>query len=459
MRPWHGKHTHRPRPKQHVKLPSTASSTSPMTFAFSTLLLLSSSFTSFARAQGATGSNSRKNIPQIDYEALGGSLSVVGNFAGIELYDPSGKGGFIASSSSTSSNASTSTSRQGHLLSIDEQRHTTRLASVQGDINAVQECGTNNAVYFAGSFSAVGSIAAANIAVYFPANDSITSLGAGLGLDGPVHALACDGETLYVGGTFTQPIGAPAGQYAGAAAVYDTATSIWSPPSFGGFRGDNVEILSIAINNNTANEKSIIFGGSFTTHWLNDTSLSSPSPNVRVTTLANGTISITESNSTTSSQNGIVDIYPSLGSSLIPISLASAEITASSSSSDSRFSDPNNVFCPAGEDGSAGSTWLARSGDNTGRITARLFAPLDVGGFRIGNTRLNGAGTQTFRCVLQVRYLTNVIAMLNFILQDYCYSFERGLDTFIPSRSIILFLCRLDMFRFLPTVTRCLGRI
>lgn len=392
MLPWlEGHHSARDRQERGTASLRHAipSSISAMTVMLSTLLLLLPCVVQPALAQGATNAN---NIPQIDYEALGGSLGIVGSFAGIELYDPSGKSGFIAS---TSSNNSTST--HGHLLSLDSRGTPSIIASVQGDISAVVQCGSNNGVYFGGSFSFINTnIAASNIAVYFPANDSITSLGSGL--DGAVHALACDGDTLYVGGSFRQPLGAPSTDaYLGAAAAWNTQTFTWSPLGFGGFKGINADILSIAINNAASPDKSVLFGGSFNTYWLNETVTTSTS--VSVTPLDNGTLSITESNTTAGSTSGseVVNIYPSLGSSLIPIALTTAEVTSSASSSDSRYSDPANVLCPAGQDGSRGSTWLARQGDQTSRITARLFAPLDVGGFRLGNTQVNGGGAQTFR--------------------------------------------------------------
>lgn len=384
-------------------------------------LLLVTCSSHFALAATSTTSSTLRNAPRIDYEALGGSLGVVGAFSGIEVYDSSGTGGFISSTSASSSSNQTSVS---HLISLNNQAsHPSNIASVQGDILAIEQCGTEGGIYFGGTFTTIKipsssssssstSISTTNIAVYFPSNSSITPLQSGL--DGTVSALTCDGDTLYVGGSFKQPINAkiPTGeggnsQYEGAVALWNTASQTWSPIGFGGFKGNDVEVLSIAISNDggesTTTDKSILFGGSFQTYWLNDTSSSSSgsSPHtVTVTTVANGTITISASNSSaTDNQNGIVNVYPSLGSSLVPISLASAEISASSSSFDSRYSDPSNIFCPAGDDGMEHSTWLGRSGDQSSRITARLFAPLDVGGIRIGNTNVNGDGTQTFRYV------------------------------------------------------------
>lgn len=363
------------------------------------MLLLSLSLSSnihSARAQGATAASS-KNIPVIDYEALGGSLGIVGSFAGVDLYDSTGRSSYVASISS-----STSSTSRSHLLWLDQEGTPSILASVQGSINAVVQC-SNEAVYFGGSFSSIlsSNTPASNMAVYFPANDSITALSSGV--DGPVSALACDDttSTLYVGGSFRAPVGASeSAGYDGAVAAWDIKTSTWSPLGFGGFRGNNVEVLSIALNDaSSASDRSLLFGGSFQTYWLNESTTTSTSTSVSVTTLANGTLSIKESNTTSSpsSDGNSVTVFPSLGASLIPISLASAEITSSSSTSNTRYSDASNVFCPAGDDGDNDSTWLARDGDQSSRITARLFAPLDVGGFRIGNTRVNGAGTQSFR--------------------------------------------------------------
>lgn len=348
-------------------------------------------------AQTATSKNS---IPRIDFEALGGSLSVAGSFAGLQLFTSSDDGsgpssnGFVGQPS----NSTSTSSGQGMLLMLDEHGHATRLVGVDGTISALAECGTSDSpsIYIGGTFSDANGQTASNIAVYHPSNSSVTTIPQG-GLDGPVTALACDGNTLYIGGSFQRPSNSQDSNYLGGVALYDSENQQYSPIGFGGFRGDNVEILSIAINDlGSEQDKSIIFGGAFSTYWLNDSSIPSGQANISVIPSSNGTVILTPSNGTVH-DGETVEVFPSLGSSLNPISLANAEITSSASTSDSRFSDPKNVFCPPGEDGSNGSTWLARQGDQSSRITARMFAPLSVGGFRIGNTRQDGSGSQTFR--------------------------------------------------------------
>jgi hypothetical protein len=161
---------------------------------------------------------------------------------------------------------------------------------------------------------------------------------------------------------------------------------------FGGFAGDGVDIKSITVTP----QNSLLFAGQFDTYWQNEVA-GDGSSNVTVTTLANGTVSISTTNSSLLSEDGsVVNVTPSLGSSLVPISLATAEISSSASSARPLYSDAASVFCPSGNDGEADSTWLAEDG-NIARITARIFAPLEVGGFRLGNTNVEGRGTRTFR--------------------------------------------------------------
>lgn len=325
--------------------------------------------------------SAQNNTPRIDFDALGGSLGVAGSFAGLELYDAST--GYAVAGGGTGG---------ASLVVIDDETHKARrLGQTDGQIYAVLACGSEGQVFFAGNFSATGAVSTRNIGVYYSQNDTIAPVSDGL--DGSVHALACDESTseLYVGGIFNRPVGLGS-SYRGAVATWSTSSNQWSPLPFGGFPGGDVDVRSIAVSSRS-DSKSLIFGGSFNTYWLNGTASGT---NVTVTTLANGTVAISSSNLTSTSADGeTVNVYPSYGSSLIPISLASAEISPSASTSNAQYSNPKNVLCPAGNDGEAGSTWIAADG-TTGRLTARLFAPLDVGGFRIANTNIEGRGTQTF---------------------------------------------------------------
>jgi hypothetical protein len=72
-------------------------------------------------------------------------------------------------------------------------------------------------------------------------------------------------------------------------------------------------------------------------------------------------------------------------------------IDASPSSTDSQFSNIENILCPAGPDG-PGNTWLAADG-NTAVINVQTFTSLNANGIRLGNTFLSGHGTTGFRYV------------------------------------------------------------
>ena len=326
--------------------------------------------------------NPSQNTPKLDFDALG-SLAVAGLFDGIELYNPSTS--YIPSVSSSNTSLGFST-----LLTLDQAGQVSRLATVPGQIYALAQCGTDE-LYFGGSFLSVnGNNQATNIAVYNLRNGSITSLKGGL--DGPVATLACDEgtDTLYAGGRFIGPIGDESFGFTGSVATWDTKTRTWNPLPFAGFPG-NGSVRSIAFTNTSDETRSVLFGGDFVAYWLN-----ASASNVTVSAF-NNTVSITSCNSTTSaSANGSISVFPSYGSSLLPIALSTASISSSASSTNALFADPTSILCPVGNDGAENSTWLAEDG-TTGRITVREFTPLEVGGFRLGNTQVGGSGTETFR--------------------------------------------------------------
>lgn len=286
------------------------------------------------------------SLPQIDFNALG-EVGVVGQFGGLQLFNPSAP----PVSYSTTSSTLLSKTAGGQLISVG-------ITNAGGIVSAICETSTGS-IYAAGSFSSLGGIPASNIASYDPSLGVFSALGAGL--DGQVLALACNATTVIAGGNFISPVGAGSTQYAGHVAQWSIPSKSWSPLPFVGFNGPVTSISP------SSDGKSIFFGGNFTTSFVNSTASSNPS---NVT-------------------------FPSLASSLTPISLNGSQFTAGPTSFQDGFGNPQNVFCPSSADG-PGSSWLLTDG-STGTFTSQLFRPLQVRGLRLGNTFIDGRGTANFR--------------------------------------------------------------
>lgn len=285
------------------------------------------------------------SLPQIDFSALG-TVGVVGSFAGLQLYDPSLPSNVFSSTSST-------------LLSRIPGGPFTNagITSSGGKISAICESPTGS-VYVGGLFTSLGGQAASNIAEYNPTAGAFSALGTGL--DGEVLALSCNGTTVYAGGNFSGPVGAAAGLYAGHVAEWTIASKSWSHLPFIGLNGPVNSITP------SSDGKSIFFGGNFSTTFTNSSS------NV----------------------NATVVTFPSLGSSLVPITLNGSQFSASPSSFLDGFGNPQNVFCPAAADG-PGDSWLLTDGSQ-GLFNVELYRPLLVRGIRLGNTFYQGRGTTNF---------------------------------------------------------------
>ncbi|KAI5123973.1 hypothetical protein M0805_006385 [Coniferiporia weirii] len=288
-------------------------------------------------------------LPRVDFNRMG-NVGLAGTFAGLDLFD---------NSTSLSFDPTTST-----LLSRAVDGSLSRLGSTEagGKINA--GCALGDTIYFAGSFSSINGTSASNVASYTPSQASFSGLGSG-GPDGEAKALFCDdsNKKVWVGGTFSSP--------GKAVAIWDTTTNAWSAPPFGGLSGAASEVLSITTNSSA---KSLFFAGSFVTTFASNSSVvvnGSNNPNVPFSSGATP-----------------------FSSSLVPIPLQGADITASPSTSDSQFSDINNILCPAGGDG-PGSTWFAADGFQA-VITVRKFADLNADGIRLGNTFQSDHGTTGF---------------------------------------------------------------
>lgn len=278
-------------------------------------------------------------LPAVDFGALG-TVYAAGSFAGLQTYSAG-----AASAGSSTADSLWLRATNGSLVQLGA-------TSDGGSIGAVTVC--QSVVYIGGSFSALGGVPAANVASFRPASASFAALGSGVA--GPVSALACDPSgSIIAGGSF-------------AGGVQTWSGSSWAAPAFGGVNGAVLAIDPVA----SSSGASTLYGGNFTV------------------ALANGTA---PSTSTVTNATSIA----SLGSALVPISLAPAEVWSGPNSEQSQFADAHPIFCPSGADGTAGSTWLARDGQ-AAIIVVRLYRPLRVGGLRIGNTHFQGRGLRQFKC-------------------------------------------------------------
>ncbi|KWU43966.1 hypothetical protein RHOSPDRAFT_5691, partial [Rhodotorula sp. JG-1b] len=302
------------------------------------------------------------SLPQVDFAALG-TVAVVGDFASLSLYDPENPPRPYDPLAATLLAKSTADGQVRQVGATDEG----------GQIHAVcqqpQSSTRGGAVYVGGNFTRVGSVAAANIAAYDPVAEAFSALGPGL--DGTVRTLSCNGSTVYAGGEFAAPAGvAAAGPNV---AAWSTSTQAWTALPLYGFDGA-VESIS-----QSRDGRSLFFGGEFTLSFANGT-------------VTNGTLATSSSGS-----GSPVATFPSLGSSLTPISLNASDYWASPTTWTSGYGRPEYVFCPKRDDG-IGASWLLVDGQ-AGFFIARMYRQLNVRGIRIGNTFVEGRGTKNFSVV------------------------------------------------------------
>ncbi|KZT63770.1 hypothetical protein DAEQUDRAFT_679788 [Daedalea quercina L-15889] len=277
-----------------------------------------------------------------------GSVALTGAFAGLGISDNS--------TIATSFDSSTAT-----LLSRAPDGALMPLGSTNEGGSILSGCALNDVFYFGGNFSSINGSSASYIASYSTSSDSFAALGSS-GPNGLVHTLYCDASSnnVWVGGKFTSP--------ASSVAVWNTKSSQWSSPPFGGLSGASAEVLAITTNSSAS---SLLFAGSFTISYGNTTINSTNNPNVPYSPGASP-----------------------FSSSLVPIGLQNAQIVAQPASTESGFNDIEDILCPAGADGS-GNTWLAADGQ-TAVVTVRAFSALSARGIRLGNTFVDGRGTTGF---------------------------------------------------------------
>lgn len=203
-----------------------------------------------------------------------------------------------------------------------------------------------------GNFTDLGGQSVQGMALYNPANNTVTPLP---GLTGQVNALYCDNDNqvVYVGGSFS-----------GGNSTNAIAWSIgnWENLPFLGFNGP-VSTITQAPNGH------IVFGGTFS---------------------GTGT-----------------EITPATPEGQL-LSLGSANVTATGSTSNPDYSDPRNIICKTSNDTGAGNEWLLAD-----RVPGFwqtefgfTFRPSRV---RLYNAQVANYGTRTWRFVTE-----NNSAIMNF---------------------------------------------
>ena len=199
--------------------------------------------------------------------------------------------------------------------------------------------GPSPGVVVGGNFTSLGGVEAQGIALFNPNTSAITPLP---GLSGKVTSVYCDSSsgTVYVGGAF-------AGGNSTNAIAW---TSGWTNLPFAGFNGE-IRTITKAPNGH------IIFGGSFDG-------------------LGN----------TTTPKNRDEQSIP----------LASAQISASASSTTAGFGDPKNIICKTGTQDGPGNTWLLPD-QSLGFWQADFRFGFNPTKLRLYNTAQNNRGTKTWR--------------------------------------------------------------
>ncbi|EJD52524.1 hypothetical protein AURDEDRAFT_111189 [Auricularia subglabra TFB-10046 SS5] len=300
-------------------------------------------------------------LPSVDFDRMG-KVGLTGAFAGLDLLDQS-----AAPFAGVPLDPSSST-----LFSRGPDGGLTRLGSTNSGGAIAAGCRLDDTFYFAGSFDSFQGTSAKNVASYTISSGVFNALGgSGAGIDGPVDALYCDDNAnqVWVGGSFKAPTTGATG-FAGGVAIWSPKAKSWSAPPFGGLTGGGASVLSITPNPSSS---SLLFAGSFIASFQGN--------GTQVEGVSNPAVPISSGATTFSS-------------SLVPIPLANAEVSAEPHADDPAFNLPKNILCPKGPDG-PDNTWLAGDGQGA-QINVRNFKFLSSAGLRLGQTFVDGRGTKTF---------------------------------------------------------------
>ncbi|KAF9562785.1 hypothetical protein CPC08DRAFT_362723 [Agrocybe pediades] len=290
--------------------------------------------------------DSSSAFPQVDFDRMG-KVGLAGAFAGLDLF---------------SNNSVAFDSTTAALLSRASDGSLTRIASTNSGGSILAGCPLNNIFYLAGEFSSIDGNSIANIASFDPSTNAFAALGSG-GPNGRINTLFCDDKDnkVWVGGAFTSP--------GSSIAIFDPKANSWSGAPFKGVSGQQAEVHSITSNSSDA---SLFFAGSF------------------ITSFGNGNVVLNGTNNPNVPFSAGASLF---SSSLVPVPLENADVTAPSSS-ESGFNDIHNTLCPSGPDGS-GNSWFAAD-TATPKIIVRTGSFLSASGIRLGNTFQPNHGTTGF---------------------------------------------------------------
>ncbi|KAI8885682.1 hypothetical protein K501DRAFT_322254 [Backusella circina FSU 941] len=221
-----------------------------------------------------------------------------------------------------------------------------KLATFDGTVKA--SCISQNDIYFGGEFKTVNKTQSMNhIVRYNIQTNTFSSLNQGL--DGPVYALYCDTQSVYIGGNFTFPVNVT-GNYTGGVAEWSNNT--WNPLPWHGFNGP---IYTITKNQKT---ETILFGGRFD-----------------------------------STGDGMY--FNSNTSQIIPLG-SPTTISSGNGALYGNNSNPSSIVCPAkASPDSLGEVWYLQ--DNVpGYWDANFANPVEPTVFRLSNIQDGNRGTVSF---------------------------------------------------------------
>ncbi|KAH9810199.1 cortical protein marker for cell polarity-domain-containing protein [Melampsora americana] len=345
-------------------------------FSFSIIFTITITLTIIHIPTQTLSATTSSSLPIIDWSALG-NVGLLGSFSGLSIYNASSSNSTFDSSHSTLISLDTSSQSDSQpLISLGSTNQ-------GGAIHTI--CQSNNKLYIGGAFSTINSAnPLSNVAVYDIPSKTFQPLAQGL--DGPVYTISCnhDSNLIWIGGAFNSPIGVSDPAFGPNIITWSPSNSSWKPVPFVGLNGP---VWSIQ-ETNSKSGRSLILGGSF--------SVLIDSPNG--TSSRGGIASSPTRANQAAQQAGAPANFTSLGSSLTPISLVQASVSAQPSTTLAGYTTPRNIFCPSGLDG-PGNSWLLDGAHNDGLFTVNLGQAVQAGGIRLGNTFADGGATHEFQIV------------------------------------------------------------